>query len=70
MKGLENWTIFMDVMFLSSLIPDLFCYNSVDMRVNLGAVFVLILSYLVSKRRALKLSEYKLENLFSFTCLI
>ena len=40
------------------------------MRVNLGALFALILSYLVSESRELYLSEHKLENLFHFTCLI
>ena len=47
----------------------LLCYNSVDMRVNLGAYFVLILGCLVSDRRELSLSEHKLENLFLFTLL-
>ena len=31
----------------------LLCYNLVDVRLNLGAVFILILSYLVSDRREL-----------------
>ena len=65
MRGLENWTILMDFIFLSSLIrfacatsyflcvPVLLCYNLVDMRVNLNALFVIILSYLVLNRRAL-----------------
>ena len=48
--------------------PVLFYYSLVGMRVNLGASFVLILSY-VSDRRELSLSEHKLENLFFFTCL-
>ena len=46
----------------------LLCFSLVDMRVNLGAPFVLILSCLVSDRRELLLSERKLENLFYFTC--
>ena len=46
------------------------CYSLVDMRVNLGAPFVLILNCLVSDRRELSLSDYKLENLFFFNCLI
>ena len=33
--------------------PVLLCCNLVDMHVNLGALFVLILNYLLSKRRAL-----------------
>ena len=52
------------------LFPVLLYNNLVDMRVNIGALFVLILSYLVSERRELYLSEHKLENLFFFTCLI
>ena len=48
--------------------PVLLCYSLVDMRANIGASFVLILSY-VSDRRELSLSEHKLENLFFFTCL-
>ena len=36
----------------SYLFPSLLCYNLVDMSVNLGALFVLILNYLVSKRKA------------------
>ena len=49
--------------------PVLFYYSLVGMHVNLGASFVLILGY-VSDRRELSLSEYKLENLFFFTCLM
>ena len=49
--------------------PVLFYYSLVSMRVNLGASFVLILSY-VSDRRELTLSKHKLENLFFFTCFI
>ena len=52
------------------LFPVLLYNNLVDMRVNIGALFVLILSYLVSERRELYLSKHKLENLFFFTCLI
>ena len=48
--------------------PVLLCYSLVDMRANIGASFVLILSY-VSNRRELSLSEHKLENSFFFTCL-
>ena len=51
-------------------VPVFLCNNLVDMRVNLGALFVLILSYLVSERRELYLSEHRLENLFFFNCLI
>ena len=50
--------------------PAFLCNNLIDMRVNLGVLFVLILSYLVSERRELYLSEHKLENLIFFTCLI
>ena len=50
--------------------PVFLCNNLADMRVNLGALFVLVLSYLASERRELYLSEHKLENFFFFTCLI
>ena len=49
--------------------PVLFYYSLVGIRVNWGASFVLILSY-VSDRKELSLSEHKLENLFFFTCLL
>ena len=45
-------------------------HNLVDMRVNLGLIFVLVLIYLVPDRRELSLSKHKLENLFFFICLI
>ena len=44
--------------------PVLLCYSLVDIRLNLGTSFVLILSY-VTDRRELWLSEHILENLFS-----
>ena len=48
--------------------PVLFYYSLVGMRMNLGASFALILSF-VSDRKELLLSQHKLENLFFFTCL-
>ena len=45
---------------------DFLCYSLVD--ANIGASFVLILSY-VSDRRELSLSKQKLENLIFFTFL-
>lgn len=45
--------------------PVLLWYGLVDMRVDLGTFFILILGYLVSEKDLL-LSENKLENLFFF----
>ena len=61
--------LFVKLPISSISFPVLSCYGLVDMPVNLGAFFVVILSYLVFDRRELLLSEHKLENMFSFTCL-
>ena len=72
----EDVVVHINIMLLSLFFPlpisfpVLLCYSLVDMRVNLGPIFVLILIYLVSDRRELSLSKHKLENLFFFTCLI
>ena len=47
----------------------LLCYRLVGMRANLGTSFVLLLSYVLDRKKLL-LSEYSLEKLFFFTCLI
>ena len=72
----EDVVVHVNVMLLSLFFqipisfPVLLCYSLVDMRLNLGSIFVLTLIYLVSDRRELSLSKHKLENLYFFTCLI
>ena len=41
--------------------PVLLCYSLVDMRMNLGPIFVLILIYLVSDRNELSLNKHELH---------
>ena len=62
--------LFVKLPISSISFPVLSCYGLFDLPVNLGAFFAVILSYLVLDRRELLLSEHKLENMFSFTCLI
>ena len=70
----EDVAVHVNIMLLSLFFqlpisfPALLCYSLVDMRVNLGSIFVLVLIQLISDRRELSLSKHKLENFFFFTC--